>query len=81
MRGNAVDTVVDRLRQMLLGNHSQVTARLERELDEMRRRLRDPGAIRSLVVEALHEEVKSVSADIASAPTSANGLARPACPR
>ncbi|HVN83422.1 MAG TPA: BON domain-containing protein [Candidatus Binatia bacterium] len=64
---SAVDAVVARLRQMLVGNHSQVTERLERELDELRRTLRDPLALRALVIEALHDESLADPATVAEA--------------
>ena len=71
MRESGLNTVMDRLRQMLLGNHSQVTARLERELDELRRTLHDPATLRGLVVEALQEEIRTDPSGVAAVLTPA----------
>ena len=71
MGDSGLNVVMDRLRQMLLGSHSQVTARLERELDELRRSVRDPSTLRALVVEALQEEINADPSRVAAVLTPA----------
>lgn len=63
--------VMDRLRQMLRGNHAEMTARLEREVEELRRTLHDPAVLRALVVEALQEEIAADPSAVATVLTPA----------
>jgi len=59
--------MAERLRRLVLGDHGEITAQLQREVAELRAALRDPAMVRALIIEALYEEARSAPAEVAAA--------------
>ena len=55
-----------RLRTLLFGDQGEAVVRLNRDVEEMRRILRDPATLRPVVLEALRQEVHATPDDIAA---------------
>ncbi|MFI5366489.1 MAG: hypothetical protein ACHQ4J_12790 [Candidatus Binatia bacterium] len=72
----------ERLRRMVLGHRAQLIDRLERDVQDLQRTVRDPATVRALVAEALQEELKAAPAEVAAAllPTLETHFARRAAP-
>lgn len=67
MRGVPEGRMAERLRRLVLGDHGEITAQLQREVAELRTALRDPAMVRALIIEALYEEARSAPAEVAAA--------------
>lgn len=67
MRGISEGRVAERLRRMVLGDHGEITAQLQREVAELQAALRDPAMVRALIIEALYEEARSAPTEVAAA--------------
>jgi hypothetical protein len=67
MESQGREGIGERLRRLVLGHRAQLIDRLERDVQDLQRTVRDPARVRALVGEALREELRAAPAEVAAA--------------